>query len=132
VLVDGMRVAEFGYARTPLRRRLVELILAGTKTAGADLAEEYAPHTAEPLSKVGERFVLIDYDDLTVGVIETTEMRIVRAGDVDEQFARDEGEGFESVTDWRKAHERFWSDREITDDTLIVCERFHLVQRGYP
>jgi hypothetical protein len=36
---------------------------------GADRAEDYAPHTAEPLSKVGE--------------------------------------GFKSVTDWHKAHERF-------------------------
>jgi glutamine synthetase len=33
VLVDGTRVAEFGCARTPLRRRLAELTLAETKTA---------------------------------------------------------------------------------------------------
>ena len=75
-----------------------------------------------------------------VAVIETTELRVVRAGDVDEQFARDEGEGFESVADWRAAHERFWGanpDRdasgapafEIDDDTLVVCERFRVVER---
>jgi uncharacterized protein YhfF len=73
--------------------------------------------------------VLIDYDDLPVAVIETTEMRIVRAGDVDEQFARDEGEGFETVEDWRRAHERFWAEHEIDDQTLIVAERFRLVER---
>jgi uncharacterized protein YhfF len=73
-------------------------------------------------------------------VIETTEIRIVPAGEVDEQFARDEGEGFESVADWRAAHERFWGSTperkaageppwEIDDDTLVVCERFRLVER---
>ena len=45
------------------------------------------------------------------------------------QFARDEGEGFESVADWRAAHERFWSEHEITDETLILCEYFRVVQR---
>jgi uncharacterized protein YhfF len=29
----------------------------------------------------------------------------------------------------REAHERFWADREISDDTLIVTERFRLVER---
>ena len=54
------------------------------------------------------------------------------AGEVDLQFARDEGEGFESVADWRAAHERFWSDEQITDETLIVCERFEVVERLSP
>jgi uncharacterized protein YhfF len=74
-------------------------------------------------------------------VIETTEVRVVRAADVDEQFARDEGEGFESVADWRAAHERFFglsteTYREFTgdpnwsfdDDSMVVCERFKLVR----
>ena len=45
----------------------------------------------------------------------------------------------QSVADWRAAHERFWgpnADREaagaqpltIDDDTLVVCERFRLVE----
>ena len=54
------------------------------------------------------------------------------AGEVDLQFARDEGEGFESVAEWRAAHERFWSDQQITDKTLIVCERFEVVERLSP
>jgi uncharacterized protein YhfF len=127
VLVDGMRVAEFGHARTLLRRALVEAVMRGDKIATAGLVEE-----EEKLAEPGERFVVLDYEDEPVGVIEMTDVRVVRAADVDERFARDEGEGFESVADWREAHERFWSHREITDDTPIVCERFRLVQRGYP
>jgi uncharacterized protein YhfF len=114
---------ELGYARTELRRELVEAVLRGDKTATAGL------HGEDVLAKVGERWLLLDYDDKPVAVVETTEVRVVRAGDVDLEFARDEGEGFESVADWRAAHERFWSDRQISDDTLIVAERFRLVEQ---
>jgi uncharacterized protein YhfF len=120
---------ELGYARTDLRRQLVDAVLRGEKTATAGLRSDFAPHTDDPLPKAGERFALLDFDDRPVGVVETTEVRVVRAGDVDLDFARDEGEGFESVGDWRRAHERFWSEHEITDDTLIVAERFRLVER---
>ena len=120
---------ELGYARTDLRRQLVDAVLRGEKTATAGLRSDFAPHTDDPLPRAGERFALLDFDDRPVAVVEATEVRVVRAGDVDLDFARDEGEGFESVEDWRRAHERFWSEHEITDDTLIVAERFRLVER---
>ena len=120
---------ELGYARTPLRRQLVEAVLRGDKTATAGLRDDYAPATDEPMPSAGERYVLLGFDDEPVGVVETTEVRVVRAGEVDLGFARDEGEGFETVADWPAAHERFWGDREITDDTLIVAERFRLLRR---
>jgi uncharacterized protein YhfF len=125
--IDGMRVAEFGFARTPLRRRLVELILSGEKTATAGLVLDYEAE-GEELPTVGERFVVLDFDDEPVAVIETTDVRVVRAADVDEEFARDEGEGFESVADWREAHERFFEAYPFDDDTQVVCERFKPVR----
>ena len=57
-------------------------------------------------------------------------MRVVRAADIDLQFARNEGEGFETVAQWREAYERFWADQKIGDDTLVVCERFKVVERS--
>ena len=62
-----------------------------------------------------------------MGVVEVTEVRVVPAGEIDVQFARDEGEGFESVEDWRLAHEQFF-ERPIPDDTPIVAIRFRLVE----
>jgi uncharacterized protein YhfF len=112
-----------------LRRKLVAAVLSGEKTATAGLRSDFAPHTDEQLPSVGDRFVLLDFDDEPVAVVETTEVRLVRVADVDLQFARDEGEGFESVAAWRTAHERFWAGHEIADDTLIVAERFRLVER---
>ena len=57
-----------------------------------------------------------------------TEARVVAADEIDVQFARDEGEGFESVKDWREAHERFFK-RPIPDDTPIAALRFRLIER---
>ena len=101
--------------------------MCSPSTAG--LRSDYAPDTDEPLPEVGDRFALLDFDDRPVGLVETTEVEVVRAGDVDLQFARDEGEGFGTVEDWRQAYERFWADQDIDDDTLIVAERFRLVER---
>jgi uncharacterized protein YhfF len=114
---------------TELRRKLVAAVLRGEKIATASLREEYKPHTNEQLPQPGESFLLLGYDDEPLGVVKTTELQVVRAADVALQFARDEGEGFQTVEQWRSGHERFWSDREITDDTLIVCEWFTLIER---
>jgi uncharacterized protein YhfF len=120
---------ELGYRRTDLRRQLVEAVLRGDKKATASLRDEYVPHTEEPMHCVGEQLVLVGWDDEPLGIVETTDVRVVPAGKVDVPFARDEGEGFATVADWRAAHERFWSDRVITDETLVVCERFRLMAR---
>ena len=125
----NQRRMELGYRRTDLRLQLVGAVLRGEKTATASLRDQFALNTDEPMPQVGERLVLVGWDDEPLGVVETTEVRVVPAGQVDLQFARDEGEGFESVADWRAAHERFWSDRAITDDTLVVYERFRLIAR---
>jgi uncharacterized protein YhfF len=138
-VIDGLPVWEFGFPGD-LRDRLVAAILRGEKTATASLRAEYRPNGDDELPRVGERGVVVDSHHRPAAIAETTEVRIVRAGDVDEQFARDEGEGFESVADWRAAHERFWGpnpDRSaagaepwtIDDDTLVVCERFRIVER---
>ena len=127
--IDGLPVAEFGFPGE-LRDRLVALILEGVKTAGAGLLVEYEEE-GNPVPQPGDRSVLVDSGGRGVALLESVDVRIVRAGDVDEAFARDEGEGFESVADWRAAHERFWGgyrSEPITDDTLVVCDRFRLVE----
>jgi uncharacterized protein YhfF len=106
----------------------VAAVLSGAKTATASLLSEYQPTTKDPRPVVGQRFVLVDYSDRPVAVVETTDLRVVPAAEVVLQFAQDEGEGFETVSEWRAAHERFWSGEAITDSTLIVCERFRLIQ----
>ncbi len=70
---------ELGYRGTELRRKLVAAVLRGDKIATASLREEYVPHTDEPLPELGESFLLVGYDDEALGVVKTTELRVVRA-----------------------------------------------------
>ena len=131
-------LAEFAFPG-PLRDELVAAILTADKTATTALLEEYE-REGEPLPRVGDHGVVVDSQLKPVAVIETTDVRVVRAADVDLQFAIDEGEGFTSVADWRAAHERYWHSEEmraalgeppinVTDDTLVVAERFRIVER---
>ena len=135
-----METTELGFAGTPLREQLVAAVLRGDKTATAGLLVDYE-REGEALPQPGRRSLLVDNDGEGVAIIETTEVRVLRVGDCDEQFARDEGEGFETVAEWREAHDRFWRgyadeirdhlgdpDWDVTDDTLFVAERFRLVE----
>ena len=117
---------ELGHARTELRRQLVAAVLAGEKTATAGLWSEYEAE-GEALGSAGDRFILRDYDDEPVAVVEVTEVRLVPAGEIDVEFARDEGEAFESVEDWRAAHEAFFG-QQLTPETKIVALRFRVVE----
>lgn len=130
-LPNGEALPPFGlgYTRTETRRKLVDAVLHGNKIATAGLARFFAPNTYEPLPAVGDRWALLGFDDEPVAVVETTYVEVVPAGQIGLEFAVDEGEGFESVAQWRSAHERFWSGFEITDETLIVAEHFRVVER---
>ena len=115
-----------GYPRTELRRQLVAAVLAGAKTATAGLAEEYAAE-GEAVPSAGDRFVLDGFDEEPLAIVEVTDARVVPASQIDVQFARDEGEGFETVDDWRVAHEKFF-ERTIEPETEIVAIRFRVVE----
>jgi uncharacterized protein YhfF len=117
----------------------VAAILSGEKTATSSLLVEY-DEPGEDLPEVGARTIVVDSAGRPVCFIETTEVRVLRLDEVDTQFARDEGEGFESVAHWRAAHERFWHSAEmrealgrpelnVDDETMVVAERFRLVER---
>ena len=111
-------------------------ILSGAKTSTSSLALAYQREN-EPLPEVGQRSAVLDSAGRRVAVIETTAVRIVRLADIDLQHALDEGEGYESVEQWRSRHEKFWHSAEacaeigdpnfkVNDDTLVVAQRFRL------
>lgn len=123
----------------PLRDQLVDAVLRGEKVSTSGLLAEYEAEQEE-LPPVGERSALIDSDGREVAVVEVTEVRLLRLGDVGLQHALDEGEGYTSVAEWRAGHERFWHGDEmrealrdpeftVDDDTVIVAERFRVVER---
>jgi uncharacterized protein YhfF/uncharacterized glyoxalase superfamily protein PhnB len=132
----------WGFAEPgPLRDELTAAALAGDKTATSTLLAEFLIDR-DPLPQPGDRSLLLDSRDVPVAVVETTEVRILRMADVDDQFGRDEGEGYAGHEDWRASHERYWTSYldeirsglddptfALEDDTLVVAERFRLVER---
>jgi uncharacterized protein YhfF len=107
-------------------------VLSGAKTSTSSLLDEYTGED-DPLPVAGQRYVLIDSDVRAVGLVEVTEVRTLPLNEVDLDFAREEGEGYESVAAWRRAHERFWKanapEIPLDDSTVVVAERFRLVER---
>ena len=142
--LDGMNLdhlphMEFAFPG-PLRDRLVTAILSGAKTATTGLVLEYEREN-EPLPKVGQLLAVVDSADQRVAAIELTQVRVIRLAEVDLQHALDEGEGDESVTEWRAGHEKLWHSAEmraelddphftVNDDTLVLAQRFRLVHVG--
>ena len=118
---------ELAHPRTELRRQLVDAVLRGEKIATAGLLEEYEAEGEQP-EPAGSRCALLGYDDELVAVVEVTESRVLPAAEIDEQFAHDEGEGFETVDEWREAHESFFG-RPIEPETQIVAVRFRVVEQ---
>ena len=125
--MTGLPPFVLGDPHTELRRQLVDAVLRGEKTATAGLLEEYEAEGELP-APVGSRCALLGYDDEPIAVVEVTESRILPAAEIDEQFARDEGEGFETVDDWREAHEQFFGC-PIKPETQIVAVRFRVVEQ---
>jgi uncharacterized protein YhfF len=129
--------AEFAFPG-PLRDRLVAVILTGAKTSTSSLLLGYEVE-GEALPRVGDREAVVDSAGVPVAVIETTAVQVVRLADVDLAHAVDEGEGNETVAEWRADHESFWHSAEhrealgdpgltVDDDTPVVLRRFRLVR----
>lgn len=128
----------------PLRDELTALALAGTKTTTAGLFVE-TELEGETLPVPAMREVLLDSDERPVAVIETVDCRVARLADVDDRHAIDEGEGYANAHEFRVAHEEYWkgylddlraslgdSTFTIDDDTLVVLQRFKVVERLDP
>ncbi|MDF7641375.1 ASCH domain-containing protein [Bifidobacterium sp. ESL0784] len=129
---------EYGFPG-PMRDCLVEAILDGRKTRTTSLLAEYQ-HDHEPLPQVGKLAVVIDSEDKPVCVTRLMEVKVCNISDITDEHARGEGEDYDDVAGWHKAHEQFWESPEfleelgdcnfkVDDDTKVVCERFSVVKR---
>ena len=133
---DDLPTFELGFPG-PLRDRLVEAVLDGSKTSTTGLLQDYEID-GEPLPVTGHQVAMIDSAGRRVAVLEITEVRVVSLGEVDVDHARDEGEGDDSVASWRAGHESYWHgpdyrgwlrdpDFKVNDDTPVVLQRFRVV-----
>lgn len=106
--MDALRFAFPG----PERDRLVDAVLRGEKTATSSLLAQWEAD-GEVLPAVGDRRAVLGSDNRPVAVVELTAIATIRLGDADLSLAQEEGEGFRTVTEWRREHERFWREHVI-------------------
>ncbi len=110
--------------------KLGALVLAGQKTATCSAHWEL-----EAVARSGEKSIVLGGSGEPLCIVETTEVTVRRFDEVDEAFARDEGESDRSLEYLRGAHRNFFArtlpeiGRRFTEDMPLVCERFRVVYR---
>ncbi len=115
-----------------MAKELGELVISGKKTATASLQKtnEIEPEKA-PID--GGYSVVTDFEGNPICIIQTTEIRHLPFNEVDAQFAFDEGEGDQTLEDWRDGHWKFFSREaaekgfESGENSIVCCERFRLM-----
>lgn len=127
---DGLRTLELG-SPGAVRRELTALVLSGTKRATAGHLDEYRAE-GEDVEHPGERLALVDDAGARAATVEVTDVRVVPFAEVDDDFARAEGEGFTGHSDWAEAHRRSWLEAGLAVDgsTPVVCVRFGVLDDG--
>jgi uncharacterized protein YhfF len=117
-----------------LADELVALVLSGTKTGTCSALWEWEAE-GNPIPQPGALSIALNGDGQPVCILETTGITIRRFDEVDEDFARSEGEGDRSLRYWREAHVNFFSrvlpriGREFSEQMPLVCESFKLIYK---
>ncbi len=125
----------WAFGATPVHAdSLLQLVLAGTKTATASSLWDYE-HSGDPLPVPGMLNIILDGQGTPRALLETVSLVTVPFDQVDESHAFAEGEGDRSLANWREVHERYWRNhsenpRGFEPDMPVMCERFRLLYRA--
>lgn len=111
---------------------LISLYLAGKKSAGSGLVEDYQV-TGDALPKVGNYWIVLDSHSEPRLILKTVKTEIHPFLQVPEYIAIAEGEGDLSLAHWRAVHAKFyeadlssWKLKHI-NDAHVITEFFEIV-----
>ena len=82
---------------------------------------------------MGALSVLLDGSRRPLGIVETTQVKIMPFGGITDEMARAYGEGERTVEWWRSVMRRYYTasaarhNTALTDDTLLIWEWFVVV-----
>jgi uncharacterized protein YhfF len=121
---DWHSLESFSFGNTPeMADRLATLVVSGSKRATCWSVADGQQ------TQIGKRMVVLDGQKRPRAVIETVELEQRRFCDVDLQFALDEGEGDETLEQWRDGHRAYFEkEGSFAPDMMLWCERFRLVE----
>ena len=126
--------AEWFGDNSELADELGQLVLSGIKTCTCSAVWEWEAE-GNPIPEVGLISITLNGQGEPICILETTEVTLRCFNEVDEDFARSEGEGDLTLRYWREAHTNFFSrvlpkvGREFSEDMPLVCERFKVIYR---
>jgi uncharacterized protein YhfF len=117
-----------------LADELAALVLNGIKTATCSALWEWEAE-GSLIPQPGAVSITLNGRGQPVCILETTGISLRSFDEVDEDFARSEGEGDLTLRHWREAHRSFFSrvlpkiGREFTEQMPLVCEWFKLIYK---
>ncbi|KJP15366.1 cytoplasmic protein [Klebsiella aerogenes] len=110
-----------------LASELANLIKKGIKTASCGSFASYQQEESAP--RIGSYNIIIDGQNVPVCVIRLVSLQLVRFCDINEEFARKEGEGDLSLEYWKKEHQRFFiREGHFSEDMELIAEEFEVVE----
>ncbi len=111
------------------------LVSIGKKRATCSVKEAYKIE-GEPLPKVGQHQIVLDWEKNPVCIVKITDVDFCPFGQVSREFAESEGEGDGTYEWWYKAHNDFFTKDcvsaygiEFNDSTELVLVTFELVYK---
>ena len=117
--------------------RLLDLVLAGRKTATSSALPDYTAD--DPVPAVGELSILLDGAGEPRALVRTPGVRVVPFAEVDAEHAAAEGEGEGTLASWRADHADFFASSvqaaglASVEELPVVLERFRLLHpRPHP
>lgn len=110
-----------------LASELANLIKKGIKTASCGSFASYQQEESAP--RIGSYNKILDGQNVPVCVIRLVSLQLVRFCDINEEFARKEGEGDLSLEYWKKEHQRFFiREGHFSEDMELIAEEFEVVE----
>lgn len=112
--------------------KLAQLVIDGIKTATCSAHVLYEQEN-EPVPAVNDYSIILNSTNEPVAIIKTIDVQIMPMNEVPEEHAIAEGEGDRTYHYWKTVHEEFFTEAlapmgiEFSDDILLVCERFQLI-----
>jgi uncharacterized protein YhfF len=128
--VKPTRVSSWQFGDDP--NYLAQLVIDGVKSATCSGLVFYEIEN-EPLPSVEDYSIILNSKDEPLAIIKTVKVEIMPMNEVSEEFAIAEGEGDRTYQYWKETHERFFAKElsdlglEYSEDMMLVCERFELV-----
>ncbi|WP_299835235.1 ASCH domain-containing protein [uncultured Tenacibaculum sp.] len=109
-----------------------ELVVKGIKKATATSLWWYKKNN-EQLPKVGDQYIVTDWNGNAKAIIETTKVEQVPYNKITPEFAKTEGEGDKSLDYWKRVHEAYYKREmephgdKFDENMIIVCEYFKTI-----